>query len=306
MLDVQRTPRGASLTSPREAEAGRELLKRDEEQRDVSVGRVSGRTAGTVGTAQTLYMMNDMKREVAQMDADRFKEFKLGSPPALGRASSRGRLSEEKALPPAVLPLPLDKKRKSTLKRLSSMSKRHGRKVSDGWRFVSGSSNSSASTFERKSSDGPPVVTPRTAPVSFAMQQQQQTTWDRETASPPLPPLGSAFRLASPLEVGQTSASARSMRQTPSTTSSRISSDPQALRSAHDADNQEDRQRSPSSAGRRVSLSDLKIPSRVASAQKGVREGIMAAKQFAGCVMGGSTPLRSWLLAVADPTCSIP
>lgn len=273
VLDVQKTPRRAS---------GR----RSEDVATSAPGQIgqgSGRTVGTVGTAQTVYMMDDMEKEVARMDADRMKGFKMGGPPDLARPPSHGRQSEDKPLPPAVLPLPLDKKRKSTLKRLSSMSKRHGRKVSDGWRFVSGSSNSSVSTFERKSSDSVPGGTPRTAPVSFAMQQQQQ----ERVVSPPLPPLGSAFRLASPLEPSHTSTSARSMRQTPSTTSSRISSDPQALRSpTHDVDTHEDRQRSPSSAGRRVSLSDLKIPSRVASSQKGVKEGALAVRQFADCVKG--------------------
>lgn len=194
------------------------------------------------------------------------------------RPSNERGHSGDKTLPPAVLPLPLDKKRKSTLKRLSSLSKRHGRKVSDGWRFVSGSSNSSV---ERKSFEGQQVVTPRTAPVSFAMQQQQQ-----HVASPPLPPLGSAFRLASPGDLGNPPSSVRSMKQTPSTSSSRVSSDPQVLRSAQDADKYDERQRSPSSAGRRVSLSDLKIPSRVASAQKGVKEDGTKIRQFSAAVKG--------------------
>lgn len=276
--DAQKTPKGAVSTRETVGAGGRKVSRGEE--RHVSGASQSSRgTTGTIGTAQTVFMMDDMEREVDRLDADRMRGFKMGGTRVEpDRPSIERGHSDDKTLPPAVLPLPLDKKRKSTLKRLSSLSKRHGRKVSDGWRFVSGSSNSSV---ERKSFEGQQVVTPRTAPVSFAMQQQQQ-----HVASPPLPPLGSAFRLASPVDLGNPPASVRSMKQTPSTSSSRVSSDPQVLRSAHDADKYDERQRSPSSAGRRVSLSDLKIPSRVASAQKGVKEDGTKIRQFSAAVKG--------------------
>jgi hypothetical protein len=277
--DAQKTPKGAVSTRESVGASGRKV-SRGEEERHVSGASQSSRgTTGTIGTAQTVFMMDDMEREVDRLDADRMRGFKMGGTRIeLDRPSVERGHPGDKTLPPAILPLPLDKKRKSTLKRLSSLSKRHGRKVSDGWRFVSGSSNSSV---ERKSFEGQQVVTPRTAPVSFAMQQQQQ-----HVASPPLPPLGSAFRLASPVDLGNPPSSVRSMKQTPSTSSSRVSSDPQVLRSAQDADKYDERQRSPSSAGRRVSLSDLKIPSRVASAQKGVKEDGTKIRQFSAAVKG--------------------
>jgi hypothetical protein len=277
--DSQKTPKGATSTRGTNRTDGRKASG-GEEERHVSGATQSSRgTTATIGTAQTVFMMDDMAREVDRLDADRMRGFKMGGARVESdRPSVERGHSGDKTLPPAILPLPLDKKRKSTLKRLSSLSKRHGRKVSDGWRFVSGSSNSS---IERKSFEGQQVITPRTAPVSFAMQQQQQ-----HLASPPLPPLGSAFRLASPVDLGNPPSSVRSMKQTPSNSSSRVSSDPLVLRSAQDADKYDERQRSPSTAGRRVSLSDLKIPSRVASAQKGVKEDGTKIRQFSAAVKG--------------------
>lgn len=278
--DAQKTPKGATSTRGTNRTDGRKASGGEEERHVFGASQIS---RGTVGTAQTVFVMDHMEQEVDRLDADRMRGFKMGGARVEpDRPSIERGHSGDKTLPPAVLPLPLDKKRKSTLKRLSSLSKRHGRKVSDGWRFVSGSSNSSV---ERKSFEGQHVITPRTAPVSFAMQQEQQQR-EREVVSPPLPPLGSAFRLASPMDLGNPPSSVRSMKQTPSTSSSRVSSDPQVLRSAQDADKYDERQRSPSSAGRRVSLSDLKIPSRVASAQKGVKEDGTKIRQFSAAVKG--------------------
>ena len=252
----------------------------------------SGGTAGTVGTAQTVYMMDERERDVMSIkrDDERMKGFKMGGYQADQLSALQKRTGDgDRVLSPAGLPLPVEKKRKSTLKRLSSMGKRHGRKVSDGWRLVSGSSgnsNSSSTTamFERKSSDSQYVSTPKTAPVSFRQQQMDRISPPRTSVV-----LAPPFTLAPPLATNFAPSSVRSMKQTPSSSSSRISSDPQAvIRASNLAERNDGQQRSPSGSGmRRVSLSDLKIPSRVASAQKGVKEGMMNAKQFHESIKGG-------------------
>jgi hypothetical protein len=278
--------------TPRRRNVGRASMEVDGTDRQVSASsQRSGGTAGTVGTAQTVYMMDERERDVMgiKRDEERMKGFKMGGYQADQLSALQKRMGDgDRVLSPAGLPLPVDKKRKSTLKRLSSMGKRHGRKVSDGWRLVSGSSgnsNSSSTTamFERKSSDSQYVSTPKTAPVSFRQQQMDRISPPR-TSGVLAPP----FTLAPPLTTNFAPSSVRSMKQTPSSSSSRISSDPQAvIRASNLAERNDGQQRSPSGSGmRRVSLSDLKIPSRVASAQKGVKEGMMNAKQFHESIKG--------------------
>ena len=283
--------------TPRRAVGGRASMEVGDTDRFVSgSSRRSGGTAGTtgtVGTAQTVYMMNDRERDGLgiQRDEERMKGFRMGGGYAADQLSALQKSTGDgdRVLSPAGLPLPVEKKRKSTLKRLSSMGKRHGRKVSDGWRLVSGSSgnsNSSSTTamFERKSSDSQYVSTPKTAPVSFRQQQMDRISPPRTSGA-----LAPPFTLAPPLASNFAPSSVRSMKQTPSSTSSRISSDPQAvIRASNLAERNDGQQRSPSGSGmRRVSLSDLKIPSRVASAQKGVKEGMLNAKQFHESIKGG-------------------
>jgi hypothetical protein len=264
---LEHTPRRARIRS------GKKDLTLDlEKARDFSGS--STVTRGTVGTMGTI---GSSLTEDARMDA-----FRMTSP-----------VDREGQLEAMGLPTPMNK-RKSTLKRLSSMGKKHGRKVSDGWRLVSGTAqgggNGQTVVVEKKRSGGS-VPTPKTAPVSFSQYQRE-----RITPPPPLPsPMRGSVRLAPPLDITVPVGSMRSMSHrthVPSPSASRISSDPQATRSSSIVPKEEG-SRSPSSAGlRRVSLSDLKIPSRVASTQKGLKEGIQAVKQFAGCVAGK----RSFLL----------
>ena len=283
--DKEKTPRRRTVV--------RASMEVDETDRHAfGDSQSSGGTAGTVGTAQTVYMMDERERDVMgiKRDDERMKGFKMGGYQADQLSALQKRTGDgDRVLSPAGLPLPVEKKRKSTLKRLSSMGKRHGRKVSDGWRLVSGSSgnsnsSSTAAMFERKSSDSQYVSTPKTAPVSFRQQQMDRISPPR-TSGVLAPP----FTLAPPLATNFAPSSVRSMKQTPSSSSSRISSDPQAvIRASNLAERNDGQQRSPSGSGmRRVSLSDLKIPSRVASAQKGVKEGMMNAKQFHESIKGG-------------------
>lgn len=208
-------------------------------------------------------------------------------------------------------------KARLTLRRIGSISRRHSRKISDGWRAVSGHSTSPAKTLPAA---GPSVVrnpVPRqvgpnaSRPPMLSAQNllphpssslQSGTTrlagspvvetFGRGTSTPPRNTMLSTSRPLSMVQPGTSPSGTvpvtlRSLSQNDSPSTTKIGSTtaqtvhtvPGGLR--------------PDMYSRRNSLGDLKIPSRVVSAQKGLKEEIGAMKQFAAGVQGKRLLSRS-------------
>ncbi|GHJ85081.1 hypothetical protein NliqN6_1483 [Naganishia liquefaciens] len=198
-------------------------------------------------------------------------------------------------------------KARLTLRRIGSISRRHSRKISDGWRAVSGHSTSPAKTLaSTESSVIVPIMVkqgalnpPRTPKLSIesprpdaSSSPQLETrpaaspsfeTFGRGTSTPPRKTTWSATRPLSMVQPGTSPSGAipvtlRSLSQNDSPSASKIGST-----TAQTSDTVSGGLR-PDMYPRRNSLGDLKIPSRVVSAQKGLKEEIGAMKQFAAGV----------------------
>lgn len=149
----------------------------------------------------------------------------------------------------------------SAIKRITSLSWKHRRKISDGWKIVSGAKpKATTSTSVANEVDQVDPSTPR------ARRSVQYLPSVAGTPSPRLT-LTESTRLGVPLPLRSSSHNG-----TPASTDTRV----------EDNDNQGHSPRS----FRRSSLGDLRIPSRVVSAQKGIREGVGMIKQFAAGVKG--------------------
>jgi hypothetical protein len=175
----------------------------------------------------------------------------------------------------------------STMKRLSSLSKKHRRKVSDGWNLVSGAATGRGA--QQPSSTVSTSTWPTTASASVDSgidQQEPPTPKARRSMAYPPPQAGypsspqhspaGSTRLGVPLPARSSSHNAAT-----ASTSVRVNGGSDE----YDA--------GPSGLGRRSSLGDLRIPSRVVTAQKGIREGIGMVKQFAAGIKGEHEAERS-------------
>ncbi len=153
----------------------------------------------------------------------------------------------------------------STIKRLSSLSRKHGRKVSDGWKLVSGAKGKTSTASSRPASASVEGGINQVDPSTPRARRSVQYLPSVAGTPSPHPSVEGSGRLAVPLPV-------------------RSSSHNGTPGSAIVRDN-EVKGDSPQSF-RRSSLGDLRIPSRVVSAQKGIREGVGMIKQFAAGVKG--------------------
>lgn len=204
-------------------------------------------------------------------------------------------------------------KTRLALRRIGSMSRRHSRRISDGWRAVSGQSSSAAriqssrpdsgstrsadiiadqelranrpsSTVIRQSPIGKPDMCP--APSTSGSAPDDRTPGGG-TATPPRPALLSPTRMhhmshpsSTPPAMQLTPTAMRSLSQNDSPSTSKVGMNISEIPRDSTIENR------PASHPRRNSLGDLKIPSRVVSAQKGLKEEIGAMKQFAAGVQG--------------------
>ena len=206
-------------------------------------------------------------------------------------------------------------KARLTLRRIGSISRRHSRKISDGWRAVSGHSISPAKTLPAAApsvlhASAPLQATPNALrppmlsaphPSSNLISETIRLagspaveTFGRGTSTPPRNTMLSTSRPLSMVQPGTSPSGTvpvtlRSLSQNDSPSTAKIGSNtaqtsntvPGGLR--------------PDMYPRRNSLGDLKIPSRVVSAQKGLKEEIGAMKQFAAGVQGRRPLSRSAL-----------
>lgn len=243
--------------------------------------------------------------------------FRFGAqPPAT--SPSAALLSEDVRPQSPVEPSPLllqDRsttgKARLTLRRIGSISRRHSRKISDGWRAVSGHSTSPMKTL---ASTGPSEAGPRVhrhevpnaprPPILSTQKPSDQSselprgsalpgrspayeTFGRGTSTPPRNTMLSASRPLSMVQPGPSPSGTqmapialRSLSQNDSPSTSKIANN------AVEVMNTAPGGLRPEIYPRRNSLGDLKIPSRVVSAQKGLKEEIGAMKQFAAGVQG--------------------
>ncbi|KAJ9110316.1 hypothetical protein QFC19_001719 [Naganishia cerealis] len=191
----------------------------------------------------------------------------------------------------ATLATSRKEKARLTLNRIGSLSQRHGRKISDGWRTISGSAPSERSVKVHARAGVPGLgtrdstassdqdMTIKMSPREMATKDTtfviRESTQSSEALSLPTDQRNVA-RFASP--VSQQSqvipAAMRSLSQNDSPTATRFKSIVGDQMSTENIASER-------GIGRRSSMGDLKIPSRVVSAQKGLKEEIGAMKQFA-------------------------
>lgn len=204
-------------------------------------------------------------------------------------------------------------KTRLALRRIGSISRRHSRRISDGWRAVSGQSSSPAKIQSMRPDSGstPSVeiaadqepdaarrsltvakqssvrkLSPSTEPSTSGVSPNLQTS-GKATATPPRPKMLSPTSLRLPIQSGSepspmplTPTAMRSLSQNDSPSTLKINV------SGGEGDGRTESR--PAGQQRRNSLGDLKIPSRVVSAQKGLKEEIGAMKHFAAGVQGVS------------------
>lgn len=255
----------------------------------------------------------------SKVDNKAMSDFRFGRKASI-RASISPALSETSHRPLSVGSSPTaalnqggSGKTRLTLRRIGSISRRHSRRISDGWRAVSGQSSSPAKiqssrpdsgstrsadvvagpevhanrpslTVDRQSSASKPD---NTAAPSATGTSPDFGTFGKGTVTPPRPALLSPTRLhhmshptSTPPTMQLTPTAMRSLSQNDSPSTSKVVI---GIGEIPRDSNPEGR---PTSHPRRNSLGDLKIPSRVVSAQKGLKEEIGAMKQFAAGVQG--------------------
>ncbi len=152
---------------------------------------------------------------------------------------------------------------RSTIKRLGSFSRKHGRKMSDGWRLVSGTGSSSTDQEVRAT---PPI-----------RQEGYPEPFESLTPRPPHTLLHPPPATADPRSA--------SMPIPTRTSSHHVAGNAVTVRAASGGNDSPTMKGSPGSF-RRSSMGDLRIPSRVVSSQKGIKEGIDAVKQFSAGITG--------------------
>lgn len=159
----------------------------------------------------------------------------------------------------------------NTMRRLGSISKKHGRRLSGGFKFGTTSSNSSNETDRRSSQ----------ALETVAGSPSKSSSSPVRTQRPPLPQHMPDEIFRSDVRNGSISAPSSHFQTTRAKTlgKSEISPTVAATLSGESFNAKQDKQR------RRQSWADFVIPKDVLEKQKGLKEGIGAVKTFSGGVV---------------------
>lgn len=221
------------------------------------------------------------------------------------QATSETTILSATATPPATS---RKERARLSLQRIGSLSQRHSRRISDSWKNISGSATGERSA-RKQSQTGEPntsvesrrssAVTPHMLEIrNTAMTPAEEITQSPRELSAKVNTSGARepmqFVTVSPLSGNQHDTALltpvhQQSQAIPATMRSLSHNDsPTGSRFKTPGTDQMDNEKVKSERGiaRRSSLGDLKIPSRVVSAQRGLKEEIGAMKQFAAGIQG--------------------
>ncbi|WWC66321.1 uncharacterized protein I206_100222 [Kwoniella pini CBS 10737] len=187
----------------------------------------------------------------------------------------------------------------STLKRLSSLSKKHGRRLSGGWKFGTASSTDSSKS----------TMTPLEPVVGSPSKPHNRDEGQPVSPASPTPDLNpqSEEELRKAIRAGSVSAPTSLFMSPPSSLDSQTSTAAEITKFTPSEALAKEKEKKDKHR-RRQSWNDFVIPREVMMKQKGLKEGIGAVKMFAGGVASLKTllnthaDLRDRILASGTPS----